>query len=43
MIFGYARVSTKDQSLERQIDSLKSAGCYEIFKEKVPGRKKEKP
>jgi DNA invertase Pin-like site-specific DNA recombinase len=43
MIFGYARVSTKDQSLDRQIDSLKIAGCEEIFKEKISGRKKEKP
>jgi DNA invertase Pin-like site-specific DNA recombinase len=43
MIFGYARVSTKDQSLERQIDSLNSDGCDEIFKEKISGRKKEKP
>lgn len=43
MIFGYARVSTKEQSLDRQIDSLKNAGCEEIFKEKVSGRKKEKP
>jgi len=43
MIFGYARVSTKDQSLERQIDSLNSAGCIEIFQEKISGRNKEKP
>jgi len=43
MIFGYARVSTKDQSLERQIDSLNSAGCTEIYQEKISGRKKEKP
>jgi DNA invertase Pin-like site-specific DNA recombinase len=43
MIFGYARVSTKDQLLERQIDSLKLAGCDEIYQEKVSGRKKEKP
>ena len=43
MVFGYARVSTKDQSLDRQIDSLKLAGCEEIFREKISGRKKEKP
>ena len=43
MIFGYARVSTKEQSLDRQVDSLKLAGCEEIYKEKISGRKKEKP
>jgi DNA invertase Pin-like site-specific DNA recombinase len=43
MIFGYARVSTKEQSLDRQIDSLKIAGCEEIYKEKISGRNKEKP
>lgn len=43
MIFGYARVSKKDQVLDRQIDSLKLAGCEQIFKEKISGRKKEKP
>jgi DNA invertase Pin-like site-specific DNA recombinase len=43
MIFGYARVSTKDQVLDRQIDSLKFAGCKEIYKEKISGRKKDKP
>mgnify|MGYP001758644476 FL=1 len=36
---GYARVSTQDQSLDSQIDTLKNFGCSKIFKEKVSGRK----
>ncbi len=43
MIFGYARVSKQDQVFDRQLDSLKAAGCEEIFKEKVSGRNKDKP
>ncbi len=43
MIFGYARVSTKDQSLNRQVDSLKEFSCEEIFKEKISGRRIVKP
>jgi len=43
MIFGYARVSTQDQNLERQIDQLQQLGCERIFQEKVTGSKKERP
>lgn len=38
MKIGYARVSTKDQNLSRQIEQLTSAGVEKIFKEKVSGK-----
>lgn len=42
MKFGYARVSTKEQNIDLQIDALKKAGCEEIFHEVVSGAKTER-
>lgn len=43
MKFGYARVSTPDQSLENQVANLESAGCEKIFTDKVSGAKAKRP
>lgn len=40
---GYARVSTVDQNLDRQILSLEEAGCDVIYQEKITGTKKDRP
>ena len=43
MIFGYARVSTKDQNLDAQIDALTAAGAKRIFQEKITGKVRQRP
>lgn len=45
MIYGYARVSTEEQCLDRQIDQLKKVGIEEdyIYKEKMSGTKSNRP
>lgn len=43
MIIGYARVSTQDQSLDRQLDNLKEQGCERIYQEKMTGTKASRP
>jgi len=41
--FGYARISTRDQSFDLQVDALQKAQCDEIFKEVASGAKTARP
>ena len=41
MKLGYARISTRDQSLNLQIDALKKAGCKRIYTDIASGAKSE--
>ena len=43
MKLGYARVSTEEQNLNRQLDILNSVNCDKIFAEKISGIKNERP
>lgn len=43
MKVGYARVSTKDQTLDTQLSRLERAGCELFFEEKVSGVAKKRP
>jgi len=42
-IFGYARVSTESQNLDRQLDALQKYGVDHIYNEKLTGTKRERP
>jgi len=43
MKYGYARVSTTDQKLENQLETLKIAGADKIYQEKFTGTTTERP
>ncbi|HZK52955.1 MAG TPA: recombinase family protein [Desulfosporosinus sp.] len=42
-VYGYARVSTQQQELIRQLDMLKQYNCTEILTEKISGTKANRP
>jgi DNA invertase Pin-like site-specific DNA recombinase len=42
-IYGYARVSTQQQDLSRQVDMLQEYNCTEILTEKISGSKTDRP
>jgi DNA invertase Pin-like site-specific DNA recombinase len=41
--YGYARVSTRQQDLSRQLDMLEKYNCHKIFTEKISGTKASRP
>src|SRR5215204_6145132 len=43
MLVGYARVSTQEQDLAPQLDTLRVAGCGKVFEEKASGAQRERP
>lgn len=43
MVYAYARVSTTEQHLERQLDALRKYGIDKLYCEKMSGTKKNRP
>ena len=43
MFVGYARVSTRDQNPDLQLDALRAAGCERIFQEQRSGAQRNRP
>jgi len=42
-LVGYARVSTRDQTVALQLDALREAGCGRIFEEFASGAQRDRP
>lgn len=43
IVYGYARVSTRDQRLDSQIEELRRRGCRRIFTDKLSGKNADRP
>ena len=43
MKIGYARVSTSGQTVEGQVEQLKSAGCHRVTEETASGATSDRP
>jgi DNA invertase Pin-like site-specific DNA recombinase len=43
MKIGYARVSTKDQTVAMQVDALKKVGCTKVHTEVMSGSRSDRP
>ncbi len=43
MLIGYARISTQEQHLDLQRESLRDAGCQKIFDDIISGSRAERP
>jgi DNA invertase Pin-like site-specific DNA recombinase len=42
-LVGYARVSTRDQNLDRQVDALEAEGCVRVFADMKSGKSSDRP
>jgi DNA invertase Pin-like site-specific DNA recombinase len=43
MLLGYARVSTRDQTVALQVDALRAAGCAKVLTEVASGARTDRP